>query len=438
MSRLFSAGKKHSAKLFNELHRFVEAGKAGDYGVLLRTEGLSHDEADIIRLINTAFNHFRRADSYLNLRHELTINSLGIVIWDMNVVNADYLSPGTKITWSQELREMLGYEGEHDFPSSLSSWYDNLHPEDKERASAAISAHLHDYTGQTPFDIEYRIKKKDGDYLWVRAFGTSQRDSAGIPVRVAGGFIDIQDFKQMQSQAKIMSSIVHNSPSCVSYKKISGECLYVNPSASSITGYSHDELMKDYVGAVFGDKAAGITKELLANLREKSVVRYQYAGKRKDGEERIFAGTSFMIEEDAYGTIAADITETQRTEDRLKDANERLTLMLDTCPLCTQIFDRNLTMIECNEACVKIYGFNSKQELFDEYIGRCFPDLQPDGQKSLEKAAVFLDKAFKEGRCEFDWTIQIPADGRLIPTEVTLVRAEYHGEDVVLAYTRVK
>ena len=123
-------------------------------------------------------------------------------------------------------------------------------------------------------------------------------------------------------------------------------------------------------------------------------------------------------------------------ENSLREANERTMLMLDTSPLCTQIWDRNLNTIDCNEAGVKLYGFKDKQEYTERFIAECSPEYQPDGQRSDEKAVALVNKAFEEGYCIFDWTHRIPYDDSLMPAEVTLVRAKYKNEDVVLGYTR--
>ncbi|MCL2381118.1 MAG: ATP-binding protein [Treponema sp.] len=118
------------------------------------------------------------------------------------------------------------------------------------------------------------------------------------------------------------------------------------------------------------------------------------------------------------------------------EANERIMLMLDTSPLCAQIWDRNLNTIDCNEAGVKLYGFKDKQEYVDKFLESCSPEYQPDGQRSDEKAVTLVNTAFEEGYCIFDWMHQKPADGTPIPAEVTLVRAKYGSEDVIIGYTR--
>ena len=117
-----------------------------------------------------------------------------------------------------------------------------------------------------------------------------------------------------------------------------------------------------------------------------------------------------------------------------READERVRLMLNTMPLCCQLCDRNMNILDCNDAAVKLFGFRNKQE----HINRFFeisPEYQPDGQRSYEKAAMLVGKVFEEGHRVFEWTHQT-LDGTRIPVEVTLVRTRYGDGYVVVAYTR--
>lgn len=42
------------------------------------------------------------------------------------------------VEWSDELRRMVGYQNEEDFPNVLESWENLLHPEDHERVMEEI------------------------------------------------------------------------------------------------------------------------------------------------------------------------------------------------------------------------------------------------------------------------------------------------------------
>ena len=82
----------------------------------------------------------------------------------------------------------------------LGSWANRLHPEDKERTLTAFATHLNDRSGQTPYDIEYRLQRKDQSYGWFRARGATQRDSGGVPLRVAGSLADISARKEQEER----------------------------------------------------------------------------------------------------------------------------------------------------------------------------------------------------------------------------------------------
>jgi PAS domain S-box-containing protein len=119
-----------------------------------------------------------------------------------------------------------------------------------------------------------------------------------------------------------------------------------------------------------------------------------------------------------------------------KETQNRLALMLDASPLCTQIWGRDFSIIDCNLAGVNLYGFKNKEEYVARFASECSPEFQPCGTSSPEKAANLISRSFEEGYCRFSWTHRIPDKDEDFPTEVTLVRAQYKNQDVVIGYTR--
>ena len=141
----------------------------------------------VIKSENTLSNHKEIADleDYYE-KHELLNRTLSEAFWDMKIIAGDPMNPLNKFVWSQQFRYLLGFKDENDFPNKMKSWTDRLHPDDKEITLASFSDHLLDYSGRTPFDLEYRLKLKNGEYAWFHARGTTLRDNKGIPLRVAG------------------------------------------------------------------------------------------------------------------------------------------------------------------------------------------------------------------------------------------------------------
>ena len=129
-------------------------------------------------------------------RHDAIDSTLSEGSWSMNVVGKDPSNPANFFWWSQQFRHLLGYQDENDFPNVLNSWSDKLHPDDKQAALDAFNKHVSDYSGRTPFDLEYRLRRKDGTYRWFHAIGKTVRESDGTPIVVAGSILDITDSKK--------------------------------------------------------------------------------------------------------------------------------------------------------------------------------------------------------------------------------------------------
>ncbi len=130
------------------------------------------------------------------IRFKLVNDSSTEGLWDMVYPGDGQILPDTPFWWSDRFRSMLGYAGLSDFPNVLKSWAALLHPDHEARTLAAFSAHLMDKTGRTSYDVEYQLKTRSQGYRWFRACGTTLRDAAGNPLRVAGSLKDIDDDKR--------------------------------------------------------------------------------------------------------------------------------------------------------------------------------------------------------------------------------------------------
>jgi len=116
------------------------------------------------------------------------------------------------------------------------------------------------------------------------------------------------------------------------------------------------------------------------------------------------------------------------------EADERMRILLDSCPLAAHFWDENYNLIDCNQAAIRFFGLTDKQVYFDKYFDLT-PELQPDGKPSKEKLRNYLDKTIKDGFSRIEWMRQT-LDGEPIPMETTLVRVQLGGKTVVASYCR--
>jgi diguanylate cyclase (GGDEF)-like protein/PAS domain S-box-containing protein len=111
---------------------------------------------------------------------------------------------------------------------------------------------------------------------------------------------------------------------------------------------------------------------------------------------------------------------------------QRLQEMLDNMPMMCNIFNKDFQLIDCNNKVVEFFKFGSKEE-FVERFRETFPEKQPDGSSSQEKAREYISKTVAAGFYSTEWVNCMP-DGELIPSYLTLVRFEWNYEMYVVSF----
>jgi PAS domain S-box-containing protein len=126
----------------------------------------------------------------VNLEREIEVTAraggVGLWQWEMgsNVVH-----------YSREWKQQLGYS-EHEMADTFEEWRTRLHPDDRERMTAAVAAFVANPQGE--FVQEQRLRHRDGSYRWILTRGTVIRDMDGKPQRMFGSHVDITDRKMIE------------------------------------------------------------------------------------------------------------------------------------------------------------------------------------------------------------------------------------------------
>ncbi|MCI0399745.1 MAG: PAS domain-containing sensor histidine kinase [Gammaproteobacteria bacterium] len=99
---------------------------------------------------------------------------------------------------SENIKDLLGYE-QSEYLDDRDFWANNLHPDDKRRALKEF----HNVWKTGRFDSEYRFKKKDGHYTWVRDQLQLVKGDNGNPKEIVGAWSDIDQQKHAEEALKI-------------------------------------------------------------------------------------------------------------------------------------------------------------------------------------------------------------------------------------------
>ncbi len=111
-----------------------------------------------------------------------------IVFWVVDLV-ADQVTSANP----QWLQQVLGYPSE-EIASGMAAWDALVHPDDYDAREASWMDHVQ---GHSPrFEAEFRMRHRDGHWVWLLARGTAtERDRNGLARRVVGTRIDITQRK---------------------------------------------------------------------------------------------------------------------------------------------------------------------------------------------------------------------------------------------------
>ncbi|MCL2708165.1 MAG: MCP four helix bundle domain-containing protein, partial [Defluviitaleaceae bacterium] len=196
-----------------------------------------------------------------------------------------------------------------------------------------------------------------------------------------------------------------------------------------VTGAGHYERLEELWNASIEDNIKWHYDEIIANENVARIALRTQAG-----------AVSFSIVASVFFAIYLSrrikkMDETIKAQaEHIENENERMRILLDTSPVACRLFNKKYEIFECNGASIKLFQLRDKQEFMADYYNFS-PEYQPDGQSSLEKAKLLLDRVFAGEELVVDWLHQL-SDGTLLPSEITLRLARYGGEEVVAGYTR--
>lgn len=167
-------------------------------------------------------------------RLEAAVKGSNVGLWDWDIKSGE-------IYWSPRLKDIVGVS-DKDFSGGFSELTDRLHPDDRDRAATMRGAHLEN---GTPYDIEFRLRRQDGSYVWLHSRGQAVRDDAGVAIRMAGSVDDISTSVELRekvaSQAEELRFVFDNVPARILFKDDKNRILRLNRHAADSMGLSVEE-----------------------------------------------------------------------------------------------------------------------------------------------------------------------------------------------------
>jgi len=303
-------------------------------------------------------------------RLELVIQGSHDGFWDGRVLSdKPWSSPLTPVWWSPRVKTMLGYTDE-EFPDVLESWTSRLHAEDRDRVFAALTAHIE---CRAPYDEEYRLLTKAGEYRWFRARGQAIWDETGQVIRMSGSLRDVTDRKQaedaLRRNEQLLQHVADITTAIIYVKDTDGRFLFINRRFEQLFHLTTEQIIGHTNHEIFPREVADAFRANdLQVLEWNRTVEYEEQAPHKDGLHTYLSIKFPLCDHTGkpYATcgISTDITERKQMEEELRQSEERFRTLYTQAPIGMALID-SLTG--------RIYESNAK---FAQTAGRTTEEMR--------------------------------------------------------------
>jgi PAS domain S-box-containing protein len=253
-----------------------------------------------------------------NENYRALIHNIPDVIWMIDSNDQiKFLSPNTE--------KVFGYSTAECYARGVSILFDSIHPDEAEQVRRSFQLFFDD---GAPFDMEFRIRRKDGEWRWVRNRAIQTFEKSGL--RYASGLVtDITQRKTAEeslreSEQRYRLLFERNLAGVFRCSQV-GSFLDCNDAGAKILGYdSREDLIGRPVMDVFFDPAEKTAADQRMAQSE-TASNQELLMRRKDGSPVwVMANTTMM--NGATGTeiegTFLDITLLKQAEEQMRLAKE--------------------------------------------------------------------------------------------------------------------
>jgi len=224
-----------------------------------RTEELTRSNAELEAEVSErkqAEQAVRKSEE----RYRSLVANIPDVVWTTDSEgNTSFISPNVE--------QIYGYTPQEIYEGGDRVWFGRIHPDDIEKVKKAYETLL---AKGKKYDVEYRIKRKDGRWIWLHDRAIATREEAG-QLHADGVFSDITERKRAEEDLKALNE---------SLEQRSEELARSNAELEDFTYVvSHDlkeplrgiEAFSGFLAADYGDRLNEKGQEYISVLRGNAV-----------------------------------------------------------------------------------------------------------------------------------------------------------------------
>ncbi|MBC7535243.1 MAG: PAS domain S-box protein [Ferruginibacter sp.] len=364
----FEMALKNKTTYIIEEFRFKN--KAGVYLTLYdRAYVMYNSEGRAYRMLGAMqdITEQKNAQYQLVLEKELSdsiINSLPGVFYLYN-------QEGKFYRWNRNFEQVTGYSADE---------ISKLHPLDLfvEDQKELLRNKIANVFKNGEDNIEANFRLKDGSTIPYYLNGMvinyeGENCLMGVGIDISE---KVQSQQELQESEAKYRTLIEQASDGIFISNQQGDYLDVNTSATMLTGYEKDELLKLNIRDILFEN--GITTEkpnnMLAEVLKGQVVINERMMRQKNGNIINVEISSKLLPDGRFQGIIRDITARKKTEEEMRMSEHKYRLLFNQNPMpMSMISLPQRNFLDVNDAAIEFYGYTKK-----EFLEMNIKDLRPE------------------------------------------------------------
>jgi len=256
-------------------------------------------------------------------RFSLVVDASELGIWDWDVVN-------DRVYYSPRWKMQLGFE-DNELANEFKTWQSLLHPDDYDRMHQEVNAFINNPSKY--FVSEFRMRHKDGHYVWIHNKATGVLNSNGKMVRFLGAHTDItfskeaEEYIQMASQT--YKGIVNSISEAVYVLDANYKIIEANNAAEKLSGYKLSELTGKTLSHIADTNQIGIDEidQHLRNAESGKTHQFMLWGKHASGSiypQEVSVSPSQFFNQPVTIAVARNVEDRMKAEQLLLQKSRQI------------------------------------------------------------------------------------------------------------------
>lgn len=287
----------------------------------VRATGQGRDELGLMtEAFNQMLDQIQLRDGSLRaseVRFRSLVTATAQIVWSTD--------PQGRVTGP--LPSWQAYTGQNDATVQGAGWASALHPEDSARALEVWTKAVE---SKGSYDVDYRIRRHDGEYRYFTARGVPVLNDDGSIREWVGTCTDIHDRRMAEAARSRLAAIVESAEDAILSRDLNGTVQSWNPGAEHLFGYKAEEIVgRNIVLLVPADRAREEQHFTAKMLLGERINQFETVRQRKDGTTVDVMVTVSPLKDDTGRVIGAakilrDITDRKMAEKKLQANAEDL------------------------------------------------------------------------------------------------------------------